>query len=90
MGNRKINRIIKQRKDVEGSLFIYSRSSSPQYAFLILNRSSAENFQGYFTNTMELQITDPYIIFKNDKNEIYGLWFYKNEERKEFSNLFLK
>jgi len=70
-----------KKKDVEGSLFIVKRSISPHYQLIVMNRLSTQNMVDDISPQFQLQIADPYVIYKNASKEINGIWFYSSEER---------
>lgn len=68
-----------EKTDIGGTLFVYSRSASPVYAFTILNRNGPENQTEPITNNLEFQLQDPFLLYKTSK-AIYGIWFYDKDE----------
>ncbi|CAD5115426.1 DgyrCDS4400 [Dimorphilus gyrociliatus] len=68
-----------EKTDIGGTLFVYSRSASPVYAFTILNRNGPENQTEPIANNLEFQLQDPFLLYKTSK-AIYGIWFYDKDE----------
>ena len=84
------------KTEVEGSLFVVSKSS-PQtsYMLTIMNRSSTENFTMPITSELNLQHQEPYLICKRilsdaktgtSKSVIEGIWFHHAHERIALTN----
>ncbi|GAB6020082.1 mRNA-decapping enzyme subunit 1 [Chamberlinius hualienensis] len=65
---------------VEGTLFIYRRSAPPFYGFLIMNRLSKTNQVEPITKELELKKEDPYLMYRNFKLNIFGIWFYEAKD----------
>mmetsp|Transcript_25302 Transcript_25302/g.70753 ORF Transcript_25302/g.70753 Transcript_25302/m.70753 type:complete len:258 (-) Transcript_25302:85-858(-) len=68
------------RKDVEGSLFLVLRSTEPQYQLFIMNKKSTDNFKENVTASLAFEVQLPYLIYKNEVEEVIGIWFYAQEE----------
>ncbi|XP_018096632.1 decapping mRNA 1B L homeolog isoform X2 [Xenopus laevis] len=76
-----------EKTDVEGTLYVYTRSSSPQYGFTIMNSLSMENRTEPITKDLDFQIQDPFLLYRNARFFIYGIWFYDQEERQRIADL---
>ncbi|CAK8671201.1 unnamed protein product [Clavelina lepadiformis] len=61
---------------MEGTLFVYSRIAPPTTGFTIMNQLSMENLTEALTADLEFQNQDPFLLYRNAKLMIYGLWFY--------------
>ncbi|KAL7457981.1 hypothetical protein ACHAWC_011251 [Mediolabrus comicus] len=83
------------KTDIEGPLFIVKRSCSPRFKLIVMNRNSQENLEVGVNGTMEMQLREPYLIFRDNNNSsnnnnnsttsdetIRGLWFHNDNERK--------
>ncbi|XP_055958151.1 mRNA-decapping enzyme 1B isoform X2 [Patella vulgata] len=46
---------------------------------MILNRLGLQNLIEPFTKTLEFQVQEPFLLYRNAKN-IYGIWFYEKDE----------
>ncbi|XP_078310071.1 mRNA-decapping enzyme 1A-like isoform X4 [Crassostrea virginica] len=68
-----------EKTSIEGSLFVYKRSASPNNGFMILNRLGLNNQIEPITKDLEFQLQDPFLLYRNSK-EIYGIWFYDKDE----------
>lgn len=72
-----------KKLEVEGSLFLASTTSA--YRLVVLNRHSTDNFQMDIGPTLQLQVQDPYLIFRqklaDDSTRIRGIWFHSDAER---------
>ncbi|XP_032076749.1 mRNA-decapping enzyme 1B isoform X2 [Thamnophis elegans] len=76
-----------EKTDVEGALFVYTRSASPKYGFTIMNRLSMENRTEPITKDLDFQLQDPFLLYRNAKLSIYGIWFYDKEECQRIAEL---
>ncbi|KAA0187117.1 hypothetical protein HAZT_HAZT002687 [Hyalella azteca] len=63
------------KTDVEGTLMIYTRNAKPCHMLTIINRNSKSNFIEPITKNCDAQIKTPYILLRNDKMKILGIWF---------------
>ncbi|CAF5219438.1 unnamed protein product [Rotaria magnacalcarata] len=69
---------IRERKDLEGTLFVYERLCKPYHGFAILSTVSRETFVQIIKSSMEFKHTPTYEAFlqyKVDVGDIYGIWF---------------
>ncbi|CAO2606359.1 mRNA-decapping enzyme 1B [Lemmus lemmus] len=76
-----------EKTDVEGTLFVYTRSASPKHGFTIMNRLSLENRTEPITKDLDLQLQDPFLLYRNATLSIYGIWFYDKEECQRIAKL---
>ncbi|XP_069484741.1 mRNA-decapping enzyme 1B [Ambystoma mexicanum] len=76
-----------EKTDVEGTLFVYTRSASPKHGFTIMNRLSMENRTEPITKDLDFQLQDPFLLYKNARFSIYGIWFYDKEECQRIAEL---
>ncbi|CAH2276426.1 mRNA-decapping enzyme 1B isoform X1 [Pelobates cultripes] len=76
-----------EKTDVEGTLFIYTRSASPKHGFTIMNRLSMENRTEPITKDLDFQLQDPFLLYRNARFFIYGIWFYDKEECQRIAEL---
>ncbi|NXF06367.1 DCP1B enzyme, partial [Smithornis capensis] len=76
-----------EKTDVEGTLFVYTRSASPRHGFTIMNRLSMENRTEPITKDLDFQLQDPFLLYRNAKLSIYGIWFYDKEECQRIAEL---
>lgn len=76
------------KRKVEGACFIYKRKTSPKYGLFILNRLDTTNFVELLNSTMEIQLQEPYILYRNTFKTIYGIWFYEATECNEMAAVF--
>uniref|UniRef100_A0A8B9Q4W6 5'-(N(7)-methylguanosine 5'-triphospho)-[mRNA] hydrolase n=1 Tax=Apteryx owenii TaxID=8824 RepID=A0A8B9Q4W6_APTOW len=82
-----ITTIRKEKTDVEGTLFVYTRSASPRHGFTIMNRLSMENRTEPITKDLDFQLQDPFLLYRNARLSIYGIWFYDKEECQRIAEL---
>ncbi|UJR10501.1 hypothetical protein I4U23_014704 [Adineta vaga] len=67
-----------ERKDLEGTLFVYERTCEPYHGFVILSTVSRETFVQIIKSSMEFKHSPNYEAFlqyKVDVGDIYGIWF---------------
>jgi transcriptional regulator of met regulon len=67
-----------ERKELEGTLFVYERTCEPYHGFVILSTVSRETFVQIIKSSMEFKHSPNYEAFlqyKVDVGEIYGIWF---------------
>ncbi|XP_051175219.1 mRNA-decapping enzyme 1B [Leptopilina boulardi] len=69
-----------EKTDVEGALFVYSRSGEPFNSFLIMNRLNTKNQVEPVTRGLDLQLHEPFLLYRNSKCDIHGIWFYDKDE----------
>nr|CAG4641740.1 EOG090X07B6 [Eurycercus lamellatus] len=69
-----------EKTDVEGTLFLYARSGDPRHGFVVMNRLSTENLVEPITKDLEIQLQAPFLLYKNAKFAITGVWFYEESE----------
>ncbi|CAH1784489.1 unnamed protein product [Owenia fusiformis] len=68
-----------EKTDIEGTLFVYTRSAAPINGYMILNRLGLNNLIEPITKALEFQLQDPFLLYKN-ASKIYGIWFYDKDE----------
>ncbi|GFS86653.1 mRNA-decapping enzyme 1B [Nephila pilipes] len=64
------------KTEIEGTLFVYMRSQKPQHGFMVMNRLNTTNLVEPVTETLDFQDQSPFLLYRNDKGDIYGVWFY--------------
>nr|CAG4646300.1 EOG090X07B6 [Macrothrix elegans] len=69
-----------EKTDIEGTLFLYARSGDPRHGFVVMNRLSTENLVEPITKDLEIQLQAPFLLYKNAKFDITGVWFYEESE----------
>ncbi|KAF9334568.1 hypothetical protein BG006_001928 [Podila minutissima] len=68
------------KKGVEGTMFVFKRSTLPSYGFFIMNRLGIDNLMADLKADMALQLTSDYIIYRDEK-DIHGIWVYEPTDR---------
>ncbi|KAL4640764.1 mRNA-decapping enzyme 1B isoform X1 [Arapaima gigas] len=76
-----------EKTDVEGTLFVYTRLASPKHGFTIMNRLSMENLTEPITKDLDFQLQDPFLLYRNARLSIYGIWFYDKEDCQRIAEL---
>ncbi|CAK9812631.1 mRNA-decapping enzyme 1B [Anthophora plagiata] len=69
-----------EKTDIEGALFVYSRNGEPYNSVLIMNRLNTKNQVEPVTQGLDLQLQEPFLLYRNSRCNIYGIWFYDKEE----------
>ncbi|XP_012223387.1 mRNA-decapping enzyme 1A [Linepithema humile] len=68
------------KTDIEGALFLYSRNGEPYHSILIMNRLNTNNLVEPVAPGLDLQPQEPFLLYRNSRNNIHGIWFYEKEE----------
>ncbi|XP_072528951.1 mRNA-decapping enzyme 1B [Salminus brasiliensis] len=76
-----------EKTDVEGTLFVYTRLASPKHGFTIMNRLSMDNLTEPITKDLDFQLQDPFLLYRNVRLSIYGIWFYDKEDCQRIAEL---
>ncbi|CAK1551018.1 unnamed protein product [Leptosia nina] len=69
-----------EKTNIEGALFVYSRNGEPYHSLVIMNRLNTNNLIEPVSKGIELQLKEPFLLYRNAKCRIYGIWFYDKEE----------
>lgn len=69
-----------EKTNIEGALFVYSRNGEPYHSLVIMNRLSTNNLIEPVSKGIELQLKEPFLLYRNAKCRIYGIWFYDKDE----------
>ncbi|KAL6423276.1 hypothetical protein ACFW04_010144 [Cataglyphis niger] len=69
-----------EKTDIEGALFLYSRNGEPYNSILIMNRLNTNNLVEPVAPGLDLQLQEPFLLYRNSRCNIYGIWFYEKEE----------
>lgn len=69
-----------EKTNIEGALFVYSRNGEPFHSLVIMNRLNTNNLIEPVSKGVELQLKEPFLLYRNSKCRIYGIWFYDQEE----------
>ncbi|XP_012732670.2 mRNA-decapping enzyme 1A [Fundulus heteroclitus] len=86
--NSKVNEW--EKTEIEGTLFVYSRSASPHHGFTIMNRLSTENLVEPINKDLEFQLQDPFLLYRNGNLGIYSIWFYDKRDCQRIAQLMVK
>ncbi|XP_049609314.1 mRNA-decapping enzyme 1A [Syngnathus scovelli] len=86
--NSKVNEW--EKTEIEGTLFVYTRSASPYHGFTIMNRLSTQNLVEPINKDLEFQLQEPFLLYKNGNMGIYSIWFYDKRDCHRISQLMLK
>lgn len=69
-----------EKTDVEGALFVYSRNGEPYHSILIMNRLNTNNLVEPVIQGLDLQLQEPFLLYRNASCRIFGVWFYDKDE----------
>lgn len=69
-----------ERTNIEGALFIYSRNGEPYHGILIINRLNTSNLVEPVVKGLDLQLQEPFLLYRNSNNCIRGFWFYDKDD----------
>lgn len=69
-----------EKTDIQGTFFIYQRSGQPSHSCLVLNRLNINNLTQPLTSDLEFRCQTPFLLYRNGKGEIFGLWFFYDKE----------
>ncbi|OCT58065.1 mRNA-decapping enzyme 1A isoform X1 [Xenopus laevis] len=76
-----------EKTDVEGTLFVYTRSASPHHGFTIMNRLNMHNLVEPMNKDLELQLHEPFLLYRNSSLAIYSIWFYNKSDCQRIAKL---
>ncbi|KAG8550911.1 hypothetical protein GDO81_028959 [Engystomops pustulosus] len=76
-----------EKTDIEGTLFVYTRSASPQHGFTIMNRLNMNNLVEPINKDLEFQLHEPFLLYRNSSLSIYSLWFYDMDDCQRIAKL---
>ncbi|XP_028265122.1 mRNA-decapping enzyme 1A isoform X2 [Parambassis ranga] len=79
-----------EKTEIEGTLFVYSRSASPHHGFTIMNRLSTENLVEPINKDLEFQLQDPFLLYRKGNLGIYSIWFYDKRDCQRIAQLMVK
>ncbi|XP_004554089.3 mRNA-decapping enzyme 1A isoform X2 [Maylandia zebra] len=79
-----------EKTEIEGTLFVYTRSASPHHGFTIMNRLSTENLVEPINKDLEFQLQDPFLLYRNGNLGIYSIWFYDKKDCQRIAQLMVK
>lgn len=69
-----------EKTDIEGALFVYSRNGEPYNSILIMNRLNTNNLVEPVVKDLDWQMQAPFLLYRNGRNSIFGIWFYNRDE----------
>ncbi|ESO06463.1 hypothetical protein HELRODRAFT_160635 [Helobdella robusta] len=70
-----------EKKNIEGTLFVYKRSAVPANGFMIINRLYLQDLIEPINTNLEFQLQEPFLLYKDSRNKsICGIWFYDKDE----------
>lgn len=75
------------RTEIEGALFVYSRNGEPYHSFMVMNRLNTVNQIEPLVKEFDYQTQSPFLLYRNSKNKIYGVWFYNIDECDNITSL---
>lgn len=69
-----------EKTETEGALFVYSRNGEPFHSIMVMNRLNRENVIEPIVKELDYQMQIPFLLYRNSKNKIFGIWFFNREE----------
>ncbi|XP_971049.2 mRNA-decapping enzyme 1B [Tribolium castaneum] len=69
-----------EKTDTEGALFIYSRNGEPFHSIMVMNRLNTNNVIEPIVKDFDYQMQIPFLLYRNSKSKIFGIWFFNREE----------
>ncbi|XP_044731849.1 mRNA-decapping enzyme 1B [Chrysoperla carnea] len=79
-----------EKTEIEGALFVYNRNGQPQNSIIIMNRLNTNNLVEPVVQKLDLQLQAPFLLYRNSRFRIYGIWFYDKEECVRIASLLEK
>ncbi|XP_040263701.1 mRNA-decapping enzyme 1A [Bufo bufo] len=76
-----------EKTDMEGTLFVYTRSASPRHGFTIMNRLNMNNLVEPINKDLEFQLHEPFLLYRNSSLSIYSIWFYDMNDCQRIARL---
>lgn len=76
-----------EKTDIEGTLFVYTRSASPHHGFTIMNRLNMHNLVEPVNKDLEFQLHEPFLLYRNSSLSIYSIWFYDKHDCQRIAKL---
>ncbi|XP_073430281.1 mRNA-decapping enzyme 1A isoform X3 [Dendrobates tinctorius] len=76
-----------EKTDIEGTLFVYTRSASPHHGFTIMNRLNMNNLVEPINKDLEFQLHEPFLLYRNSSLSIYSIWFYDTHDCQRIAKL---
>eukprot|EP00729_Bicosta_minor_P008229 gene8229-1981_t len=78
-----------KRKDMEGPLLVFERTTAPRHGICVMNRLNNDVLLELITPDVEVQVVDGQqsFVLINFGTEMVGLWFYDEDERKRVGEL---
>jgi hypothetical protein len=74
--------------EIEGSLYIYSRTAERGYILIVFNRKGLNDFKLNIPKDFYLELDNQFVIFSHsDKKNIFGFWFEQIQEAKDFHQI---
>lgn len=69
-----------EKTETEGALFIYSRNGEPFHSMMVMNRLNTNNLIEPIVKDFDYQMQIPFLLYRNSKSKIFGIWFFNREE----------
>ncbi|KAG5893425.1 hypothetical protein JTB14_017865 [Gonioctena quinquepunctata] len=69
-----------EKTETEGALFVYSRNGEPFHSIMVMNRLNTDNLIEPIVKDFDYQMQVPFLLYRNSKSKIFGIWFFNREE----------
>uniref|UniRef100_A0A8C5R516 5'-(N(7)-methylguanosine 5'-triphospho)-[mRNA] hydrolase n=1 Tax=Leptobrachium leishanense TaxID=445787 RepID=A0A8C5R516_9ANUR len=79
-----------EKTNIEGTLFVYTRSASPHHGFTIMNRLNMNNLVEPVNKDLEFQLHEPFLLYRNASLSIYSIWFYDKNDCQRIAKLMME
>ncbi|KAM9324453.1 mRNA-decapping enzyme 1A [Gastrophryne carolinensis] len=76
-----------EKTNIEGTLFVYTRSAAPHHGFTIMNRLNMQNLVEPINKDLEFQLHEPFLLYRNSSLSIYSIWFYDKNDCQRIAKL---
>lgn len=73
-----------QRNKIEGPLHVYRKGTT--YGFMILNRNDTDHHAEILSQAFDMELQGQCFLYKNDRNEIFCIWFYDVADAQKMYN----
>ncbi|RWS31136.1 mRNA-decapping enzyme 1B-like protein [Leptotrombidium deliense] len=74
-----------KHKEIEGSVVIVGHEQQPIYSLLFMNSSNKFHRSEAITERMLISVQSPFLMYKNECNEIFCIWFRNEYECKRIA-----
>ncbi|KAJ3373362.1 mRNA-decapping enzyme 1A [Allomyces arbusculus] len=73
-----------RKRNIEGTMFLFRRSTRPHFGLFIMNRMSTSNYLLPLTKALAFKVNGDYLMYQTDTGDITGIWFFEGKDRDRF------